>query len=367
MTTTETSSKPLTLTLENGTKIELSTAEIGAFEKQDFDQVPVLDLKDINSPDLEKRQALAKALRHVASTVGFFYIKNHQIPQELVDRPFNLGRKFFELPLEEKMKVWTGLFPEGEYLGYHPLGKYNKAGNKYKDLYEAFNINYDPSWDPVTPPTEKAKGIYPNMWPESMPEFEEALMRYQGECLTLGRKMMSLVALSFGLDEDYFKYACEAPSGGLRVVHYPVQEHTADEQNGIGPHTDFQVLTFLNPGEVSGLQVINKRGQWIEVPPIPGHLIVNVGDQLQRVTNGQLTSTVHRVVNNKSGKDRYSIPFFLGFDNDFVMNPLPGSVTEQTPLKYPEIVTSFDYVAWRSRMAKSGKMEKLENSKIPAA
>ncbi|ONH67473.1 1-aminocyclopropane-1-carboxylate oxidase [Cyberlindnera fabianii] len=351
---------PLKLVLENGNEIQLSTSEVGALHEEDFDSIPILDLSDLNSPSLSQRTALANELKSAASTVGFFYIKNHQIPLDIVDGAFEMSKRFFALSEDEKMKIWTGFFPEGQYTGYHPMGRYNRAGNKFNDLYEAFNMSYDPQFDPLPPPEEKAKGCYNNIWPELIPEMKQTMMKYQNEWLTLGRKILDLTAISLGLPEDYFQGACEAPSGGLRIIHYPIQEHAVSEQNGIGPHTDFQTLTFVNPGEVSGLQVINKRGQWIEVPPLKNHLIVNVADCLQRITNDELVSTVHRVVNNKAGRDRFSIAYFFGFDNDYLLKPIPGAVTDERPQKYKDIVTSKDYYAWRAKMAKSGQNLKLK-------
>lgn len=355
-TTTATNAPGFSITLDNGEKIQLESGQSTKFE-DDFDEIPLLDLQNLFSDNIEDRKILAKQLYKVCHEVGFFYVKNHHIPEEHIKAAFDISKKFFKLPDEKKMEVYTGLYPAEEYSGFHPMLTYNRANQKYNDLYEAFNWHYDPKWDPVKPEDSKASRAFQNHWPPAMPEMEKVLMTYEMECLKLARKMIRLVALAFELPEDYFDKAVEAPASGMRIIRYPVQKNGETEQNGIGPHTDFQTLTLLNVGEVSGLQVINKRGHWVAVPPIEGTLVVNVGDCLTRITNGKFVSTIHRVVNNLSGVTRYSIPFFLGFDYDYMMAPLPGTVTPENPQKY-ESMTSEDYVRLRGKKATANNQKK---------
>lgn len=154
--------------------------------------------------------------------------------------------------------------------------------------------------------------------------------------------MINVVALAIDLPEDYFNKLVEGPFAGMRILHCPQQENNSEEQNGIGPHTDFQALILVNIGGVFGLQALNKKDKWIEAPQIDGALIVNVGDCLMRMTNDKYVSTVHRVVNN-SGLTRYSIPFFFGFDYEIFLHLVPGCVNETNPKKY-ELMTSAEYI-----------------------
>lgn len=349
--------KPLTFQLENGQSINLESEKSEVYGK-DFDKLPIVDLKLMFSDNIEDRRIVAKELHNACINVGFMYVINHGIRQDIIDDAFLICKTFFDLPEEEKMSVFTGLAPVDQYTGYHPLGKYNRGGRKYSDLSEAFNWNYDPQFDPITPPKKKANLSFKNMWPSKLPQMKNILMRYHTECLTLARTMIKLVALAFDLPEDYFNSYIQAPSAGMRIIHYPKQEHDSGEQNGIGPHTDFQALTLVNPGGVSGLQVVNKRGHWIEAPPLEGALIVNVGDSLMRITNSKYVSTVHRVV-NKSGVTRYSIPFFFGFDYEQLLYPIPGCVDETNPNRY-ELMTSVEYIKWRGKVAKINNKEILE-------
>jgi len=124
-----------------------------------------------------------------------------------------------------------------------------------------------------------------------------------------------------------------------------------DDQLGIGAHTDFECFTFVSQDEQGGLEVLSKSGYWVKAKPIPGSLVVNIADCFMRQTNDFFVSTVHRVV-NKSGAERYSCPFFFGFDRSKLLEPVPSCVSEDNPMKYP-IVTSGEYYKWRAARSKA--------------
>jgi isopenicillin N synthase-like dioxygenase len=131
----------------------------------------------------------------------------------------------------------------------------------------------------------------------------------------LGRKLMQAFALALGLEETYFDHWLNWPMTTLGLLHYPPQTGRITEaQIGAGAHSDYGVLTMLAQDDAGGLQVRNASGDWIDAPPVPGSFVVNIGDMMERWTNGVFTSTLHRVV-NVSGQERYSLPYF--FDPDF--------------------------------------------------
>jgi isopenicillin N synthase-like dioxygenase len=130
--------------------------------------------------------------------------------------------------------------------------------------------------------------------------------------------------------DDYVR----KPEAGMRILRYPEQKHSIDEQNGIGAHTDVECFTIVTQNSVGGLEVLSKDGDWIKAEPIPGSFVVNIADCFMRQTNDYFVSTVHRVI-NKSGKERYSVPFFFGFDRKKVLEPIPTCVSENNPMKYP--------------------------------
>lgn len=139
----------------------------------------------------------------------------------------------------------------------------------------------------------------------------------------------------------------------MRILHYPAQTASVDEQNGIGAHTDFECFTMVTQDGVSGLEVLSKEGHWVKAKPVPASFVVNIADCFMRQTNDFFVSTVHRVV-NRSGRERYSAPFFWGFDRRMVLEPVETCVGEGNPMKYP-VMTAGEYYAFRARKAKEGK------------
>ena len=118
-----------------------------------------------------------------------------------------------------------------------------------------------------------------------------------------------------------------------------------------GAHTDVECFTIVTQDDCGGLEVLSKQGRWIRAKPVPGSFVVNIADCFMRQTNDFFVSTVHRVI-NESGKERYSAPFFFGFDRSKVLNPVPTCVSESNPQKYPAM-TAGEYYAWRTNKQKS--------------
>ncbi|KAG7887665.1 hypothetical protein KL936_004362 [Ogataea polymorpha] len=345
------------LRLANGIEVR----ENNDFSVDDFDHIPILDISRMWSDDFEERKSLSTELREVCSKVGFFYAKNHGVPKEIASGPFRQARNFFSQPMEKKMEVYTGLLPENCYYGYHPLAEYNMNGKKYNDLYEAFNFGYEFEEDPEKPKEKPDHYENSNIWPtgKGLENFKKEIFDYHRHLLTLSRRLIRIMALALDLPEDYFDEAVKFPAAGMRLVHYPPQKVDADEQVGIGAHTDFECFTLVNQDMVGGLEVLNKSGNWVKAPYIEDTFVVNVADCLMRLTNDTFVSTVHRVVNNTSGTDRYSCPFFFGVDKRYVLNPLPTCVSSEKPAKYP-VTTCGEYLAWRASLSKARRQKAKE-------
>lgn len=159
-----------------------------------------------------------------------------------------------------------------------------------------------------------------------------------------------MFALALHLPEDAFDEYVRVPEAGMRILHYPAQEASRDEQNGIGAHTDVEYFTIITQ-DTEGLEVLSKSGRWIRVAPVPGSFVVNIADCFMRQTNDFFVSTVHRVI-NKSGGVRYSIPFFWGFNRATVVRPVETCVDEEHPAKYPTS-TAGEYYEWRTTRQKA--------------
>jgi isopenicillin N synthase-like dioxygenase len=148
-------------------------------------------------------------------------------------------------------------------------------------------------------------------------------------------RLLALIALSLELPEDWFCAYYDLPVTTLRLLKYPPQPASAAaNQLGAGAHTDWGGITLLAQDSSGGLEVRNAAGDWIEATPIPGTLVINLGDLMSRWTNGLYNSNMHRVKNNKSGADRYSIPYFYGPRPDAVIEPMPTCLSADNPPRF---------------------------------
>ncbi|KAI1617867.1 putative gibberellin 3-beta hydroxylase [Exophiala viscosa] len=332
---------PHTITLTNG-----KTFTFNSNASTTDEQIPVIDVSRMYSEKFEDRQAVAEEIREAAHVIGFLSIVNHGVDMKLAEGVMEQAKSFFALPNDKKMKVCTDLVPD-EYCGYHPMHHYNPNCLLKRDLYEAYNWNYNAANDPDYP-DDSIPEI--NIWPDDRPEFRKTLCAYQSEMIRFARRLTRMFALALHLPEDSFDIAVQRPEAGARILHYPQQEASRDDQNGIGAHTDVEYFTIIT-ADTEGLEVLSKSGQWIKVKPIAGSFIVNIADCFMRQTNDFFVSTVHRVI-NESGRERYSVPFFWGFNRQTVIDPIPTCVSKENPNKYP-VMTAGEYYLWRTRRQKT--------------
>ena len=249
--------------------------------------------------------------------LGFFYASGHAIAPATLDQLAAASQRFFALPHEIKLKIsmarggraWRGFFPVG---GELTSGK--------PDIKEGLYFGEE-----LGPDDPRVKAGLPlhgaNLFPDDVPELGPLVVQFMRDAERSAHAIMEGIALSLGLEAQYFRRALTAqPTLLFRIFHYPAS--TANEGWGVGEHTDYGLLTLLAQDDIGGLQVKTPNG-WIEAPPIPGTLVCNIGDMLDRLTGGAYRSTPHRVL-NASGRSRLSFPFF--FDPGFAAHiaPLPG-------------------------------------------
>ncbi|CAG7556359.1 unnamed protein product [Fusarium equiseti] len=275
-TETTPTSTAKTVTLQNGKVFSFNSNQ-----STELDIIPVIDASRIWSNKLEDRQAVADEIRTASREIGFFYLINHGVDEKYAEGALEQAKRFFALPEDKKMEVFTGLVPN-EYAGYHPMKCYNRNGWKHQDLSEAFNWAYDPKEDP-----EAVAGCEPSasIWPSDIPGFREGLYAYRTELFRLARQLTRIFALALHLPESSFDEYIRKPEAGMRILHYPEQSHSADGQNGIGAHTDVECFTMVTQDSAGGLEVLSKSGTWVKAKPIPGSLMVNIADCFMRQTN----------------------------------------------------------------------------------
>jgi isopenicillin N synthase-like dioxygenase len=286
--------------------------------------IPVIDVSALRSGTRTDFLRVAQQIRSAATTVGFFYVANHGVPQALINRALHAGRKFFERPLEQKREVAAN----ARHRGFVPIGGANVARTATPDLKETFSWGLELSED--DPDVVAAGGLLgPNNWPQFLPELQPALYDYFTASFECGDRLLRAVAASVGIEEDFFVRRYGKPYARGQVVHYPPQPPAMGaEQRGIGEHTDFGCITLLWQDSNGGLQIRDRNGDWVQAHPIEGTLVINIGDLLERWSNNRLTSTLHRVVNS-SGRDRYSLTVFYDPDYGTIVDPrdmgLPAS------------------------------------------
>jgi len=268
--------------------------------------LPVIDL---SRPLAE----VASEIKKACTASGFFYVRDHGVPEKALREMDEAARRFFALPEPEKMeiamaragKAWRGFFPVGAEL---------TSGRP--DLKEGLYFGTESD---VDLPLHGR-----NLFPAQVPELGPAVLSYMDAVEGVAQHVMRAIAVSLGLDAGYFHDNYTAhPTILFRIFHYPPSEPGGDEDEwGVGEHTDYGLLTLLAQDSNGGLQVRTPQG-WLDAPPIPGTFVCNIGDMLDRLTGGYYRSTPHRV-RNTSGNERLSFPFF--FDPDFhrEVPPLPG-------------------------------------------
>jgi len=296
--------------------------------------LPIIDVSGLRSPHAADRRAVGEALRGACLDKGFFYIRNHGVDSALQQRLFAVSKAFFDQPLERKLEVDKAKSRANR--GYEPLRGQTLEPGAPPDLKEGFYMGHElPADDPAVLAGRFNQG--PNQWPD-VPGFRAVLEQYYLAMNDLAALIMSGLALSLDLPEDYFADYCTAPQATVRLLHYPPQPaRAAPNEKGCGAHTDFGGVTLLLQDENPGLQVWDQAsGSWIHADPIPGSYVVNLGDMIARWTNDRYRSTLHRVV-NISGRERYSVPFFYSGNPDHEVRCIPSCLGPGEAPKYPPV------------------------------
>lgn len=289
-------------------------------------KLPIIDL---SSPD---RISTAKSIRQACVDYGFFYLVNHGVEGQLLSKVLEESKKFFSLPLNEKMKL-----SRKHHRGYTPLYAENldPLSRSKGDSKETFHVG------PVEGDMAQTNL---NQWPsqEIFPSWRLTMESYHKKLMSAGKKLIYLIAMALNLDEDYFEKvgALDTPNGLLRLLHYPGELGCFNEQiYGASEHSDYGMITLLASDGVPGLQVcrdkFNQPRLWEDVLHINGAFIVNIGDMMERWTNCLFRSTLHRVM--PVGQERYSMAFFLDPNPDCVVECLESCCSPSCPARFPPI------------------------------
>lgn len=276
-----------------------------------MNELPIVDMSGVRDGDRAAMERAARQIHQAFTTVGFLYISNHGLPEAVITETVREAQGFFRQPTEKKREVAINK----RHRGFNALGDalmYEASKPDYKEFYTiGLELAED---DPDVVAGEPLLG--PNNWPADRPGLRHAMSRYYEEIGRCGADLLSCVAISLGLEQDFFREKYRKRLQRTQLIYYPPHPAGAPaDQFGLAPHTDFGCITLLWQDQNGGLEVLERQSKaWIAATPVPGTLVVNVGDLLARWTNDRYASTPHRVI-NASGRERFSIATF--YDPDF--------------------------------------------------
>ncbi|MFG6280408.1 2-oxoglutarate and iron-dependent oxygenase domain-containing protein [Microbacterium sp. 5K110] len=275
--------------------------------------LPILDLSLLDQgPEAAAR--FRDDLRTATRDVGFFYLTGTGISPELEARLLQAAKDFFALPEAEKLAIENVTSPH--FRGYTRVGGELTQGRV--DWREQIDIG--PERDAITDPDGPGYNrlVGPNLWPPAQPELREVVTEWHDRLTEISRTLLRAWALSLGAEEEYFDRHFGDPQTLIKIVRYPGKDDPTPQQ-GVGAHKDSGVLTLLwvEPGK-GGLQV-QRDGEWVDAPPVPGAFVVNIGELLEYATQGYLTATNHRVISPRYPDERISVPFFFNPALDAVL------------------------------------------------
>ncbi|MFW5816162.1 MAG: isopenicillin N synthase family dioxygenase [Wenzhouxiangella sp.] len=301
--------------------------------------IPVLSMTDFDGRRGEFTDRLGQGWREF----GFVAVRDHGIDDEVIESAYAAFRAFFALP--EHAKQGLRLPGKGGARGYTGFGVEQARDHTVPDLKEFWHVGRELSSDNPHPDI-----LLPNLWPQAPDGFRSAALALYQALDELGVRLLQATALDLGLERDWFADKVDRGNSVLRAIHYPPIEHAPEGAVRAARHEDINLITLLIGSKEQGLEILTREGAWVPVTTLPGSIVVNVGDMLQRLTNHVYPSTTHQVVNPPGAagrQSRYSIPFFLHPNPDFVIETLPQCISAANPDRYPQPISAHGYLVER--------------------
>jgi isopenicillin N synthase-like dioxygenase len=293
--------------------------------------IPNLDFAKWSQGTENEKAEFVKELGEAYSDIGFITIKNHGFGVSVQDGLYGKASEFFAL--DKSVKSSYEIAGLAGQRGYTSFGKEHAKGIEAADLKEFWQVGQpEPAYD--------GPEYHDNVSVAELPEFAPSFRQAYQQLESIGRELLKAIATYLELDANYFEPWVQGGNSILRAIHYPPITVDPGDSVRAGQHEDINLITLLMGASAEGLQVLNKQNEWIGITSIPGSLVVNVGDMLQRLTNGVMKSTTHRVVNppkEKWGTSRYSIPFFLHPVGNMPLNALENCISDDRPKSFDDI------------------------------
>lgn len=302
----------------------MSTLELG---------IPAVDLNQFKNGNETQKFDFIKSLGKAYEDIGFVAVKNHGVSDELIEELYTQVKAFFNMPKHQKQSYEIeGIAGQR---GYVSFGKEHAKGRNTGDLKEFWHFGqYVEDGDAIQ------KDYPENVKVKELPKFNEVGKQAYQALENTGKDILRALALFLEFDENYFDDKIHNGNSILRPIHYPPIEGEPKDAVRAGEHEDINLITLLIGASADGLQVLNKNNEWVSVTALKEHIIVNVGDMLQRLTNNKLRSTTHRVVNPPRDQwhtSRFSIPFFLHPRSEMRLDCMESCIDQDHPKQYSDI------------------------------
>ncbi|KAJ4728008.1 2-oxoglutarate (2OG) and Fe(II)-dependent oxygenase superfamily protein [Melia azedarach] len=291
------------------------------------DSIPLIDLQGLTGPN---RSEVVKRIGQACQDYGFFQVKNHGIPEEVIDKMLCVSREFFYLPESERLKNYSDDPMKTTRLST----SFNVRTEKVSNWRDYLRLHCYPLED------------YMHEWPENPQSFKEDVADYCRNARGLALRLLEAISESLGLEREYIDKVLSEHGQHMAINYYPPCPQPKLTY-GLPSHTDPNVITVLLQGDVPGLQVL-KDGKWVAVNPVPYTFIVNIGDQIQVLSNDRYKSVLHRAIVNSS-KERISIPTFYCPSPDAVIGPAPHLINDDNPALYRDFSYSEYYEKFWNR------------------
>lgn len=306
--------------------------------------IPVVDLNRFVDGDGSDQKAFVQKLGESLLEFGFVAVENHRVDQDALRSTYAELKALFDLPRETKLGYEQ--LESGRQRGYTAFGLEHAKYHEVPDLKEFWHIG--PELDDDHPLRSR---IPKNLWPDEVPGFKDTSLALYRSLFAAGSHLLRAIARFLGADEHMFMDMIDGGNTILRLIRYPAPGEVLAPEGAVwaAAHEDINLITLLPEATDPGLQLLRRDGTWLDIAPVPGQVIADSGDMLQRLTNGVIPSTTHRVLQPRTAKGpRYSIPFFMHPQPDVVLSPLPQCVTEANPRRWDDI-TAEGYLMERIR------------------
>ena len=304
-------------------------------------RIPTLDIRRFDTD----REAFVAELGAAYREWGFCGVSHHGITGPALQGPYRVFQQFFALPLDTKMQYHVP--GNAGARGYTPFMIETAKDSKYPDLKEFYHIGRE-----LPEGSRYREWMAPNLWPREVDGFRREAYGLFEALDALGSRVLAALALHIDLPEDFFVEPTRFGNSILRPIHYPPITSPDIPNVRAGAHEDINLITLLVGASAAGLEVKARNGEWVPFTAEEDTIVVNIGDMLQRLTNHVYPSTTHRVVNppgEAARQPRYSTPYFLHANPDYLIETLPNCISAENPNRYPEPITAHDYLMERLR------------------